>query len=31
MSDFYEEKLRRSPEAFRKRNLAFESRNLIVL
>jgi hypothetical protein len=31
MSEFYEEKLRRSPEAFRKRNVAFESRNLIVL
>jgi hypothetical protein len=31
MSEDYAEKLRRSPEAFRKRNLAFESRNLIVL
>jgi hypothetical protein len=31
MSEFYEDRLRRSPEAVRKRNLAFESRNLIVL
>ncbi len=31
MSEFYQEKLRRSPEAFRKRNIAFESRNLITL
>lgn len=31
MSPYYEEVLRRSPEAFRKRNIAFESRNLIAL
>jgi hypothetical protein len=31
MSEFFEAKLQRSPEAFRKRNIAFESRNLIVL
>ncbi len=31
MSAFIEEKLARSPEAFRKRNIAFASRNLIAL
>jgi hypothetical protein len=31
MSAFIEDKLRRSPEAFRKRNVAFLSRNLIAL
>lgn len=31
MSPFIEEKLRQSPETFRKRNIAFLSRNLIAL
>ena len=31
MSEFYADKLARSPEAFRKRNIAFLSRNLISL
>lgn len=31
MSAFMEDKLRQSPEAFRKRNIAFLSRNLIAL
>jgi hypothetical protein len=31
MSQFIEERLRRSPEAFRKRNIAYASRNLIAL
>jgi hypothetical protein len=31
MSEYHEETLRRSPEAFRKRNIALERRNLIVL
>jgi hypothetical protein len=31
VSEYYEEKLKRSPEAFHKRNIAFLSRNLITL
>ena len=31
MSNFIEERLQRSPEAFRKRNISYESRNLIAL
>jgi hypothetical protein len=31
MSAFMEDKMRRSPEPFRKRNIAFLSRNLIAL
>jgi hypothetical protein len=31
MSPFIEDKLQRAPEAFRKRNIAFLSRNLIAL
>lgn len=31
MSEFIDDKLARSPEAFRKRNIAFLSRNLITL